>query len=220
LIFSLDNLKVKNLILYIVLFPCTLNANAQSTEYLRVMKDNIYILDSVSNTNNIISIVKIFEEISNNEVKEWLPIYYAAYGLLKAAFEVQDKNQSDDLTNQAIEKIEKALMLEPSESELYALMGYAYISKMNAGSTLTGMKYLPKTKQVLNKAKQLNPANPRPYYLLANITYFTPKMYGGGKEKALPLLNEAIDKFNKFKPVNNIMPAWGKEDCLHLITDK
>jgi hypothetical protein len=82
------------------------------------------------------------------------------------------------------------------------------------------MKYLPKAKQVLNKAKQLNPANPRPYYLLANIIYFTPKIYGGGKEKALPLLNEAIDKFNKFKPVYDIMPVWGKTDCLDLITDK
>ena len=184
------------------------------------MKENIHVMDSVSNTNSIISIAKQFEEISNTEVKEWLPLYYAAYSLLKAAFEVQDNVKSDELTDHAIEKIEKALALEPSESELYALMGYTYISKMNTGSTLTAMKYLPKAKQVLNKAKQLNPANPRPYYLLANIIYFTPKIYGGGKEKALPLLNEAIDKFNKFKPVNDIMPVWGKTDCLGLITDK
>jgi len=184
------------------------------------MKENIHVMDSVSNTNSIISIAKQFEEISNTEVKEWLPLYYAAYSLLKAAFEVQDNVKSDELTDHAIEKIEKALVLEPSESELYALMGYAYISKMNAGSTLTAMRYLPKAKQVLNKAKQLNPANPRPYYLLANITYFTPKIYGGGKEKAMPLVNEAIDKFNKLKPVNDIMPVWGKTDCLDLITDK
>lgn len=211
---------MKNLIFYIVLFPCTLNANAQSTEYLRVMKDNIHVLDSVSNAEALISISMQFEEISNSEVKEWLPLYYAAYGLAKAAFEVQDNNKRDELTDQAIEKIEKALVIAPSESELYTLLGFSYLSKMNTGSTLRAIIYLPKAKQVLNKAKQLNPANPRPCYLLGNITYFTPKIYGGGKEKALPLLNEAIDKFNNFKPVNDIMPAWGKEDCLHLINDK
>jgi hypothetical protein len=65
------------------------------------MKENIHVLDSVGNTNSIISIAKQFEEISNTEVKEWLPLYYAAYSLLKAAFEVQDNVKSDELTDHA-----------------------------------------------------------------------------------------------------------------------
>jgi tetratricopeptide (TPR) repeat protein len=211
---------VKNLSFYIILFSYTLNANAQSQEYLRVMKENIHVLDSVSNSNSIISIAKQFEEISNTEVREWLPLYYAAYGLLKAAFEVQNNDKRDELTDRAIEIIEKALVFAPSESELYALMGFSCISKMNTGSVFRAITYLPKSRQVLNKAKQLNPANPRPYYLLASIIYYTPKIYGGGKEKAMPLLNEALDKFNKFNPVNAIMPIWGRTECLNLITEK
>jgi tetratricopeptide (TPR) repeat protein len=184
------------------------------------MKENIHVLDSVDHYSSILSIAIQFEEISKTEVKEWLPLYYAAYGLLQAAFAVQDNDKRDELTDRAIGMIEKALVLAPAESELYTLMGYAYISKMNTGSTLMDIKYLPKTKQVLNKAEQLNPANPRPYYLNGNITYYTPKIYGGGKEKAMPMLNEALDKFNRFKPVNAIMPVWGKKDCLDLINEK
>jgi tetratricopeptide (TPR) repeat protein len=211
---------VKNLVLYIILFSCAINTGAQSPEYLREMKENIHILDSVDRYSSILSIAIQFEEISKTEVKEWLPLYYAAYGLLQAAFAVQDNDKRDELTDRAIGMIEKALVLAPAESELFALMGYAYISKMNTGSTISDIKYLPKAKHVLTRAGQLNPANPRPVYLLGNITYNTPKIYGGGKEKAMPMLNEALEKFNRFKPVNPIMPAWGKKDCLELINEK
>jgi tetratricopeptide (TPR) repeat protein len=211
---------MKNLVLYIILFSCAINTGAQSPEYLREMKENIHILDSVDRYSSILSIAIQFEEISKTEVKEWLPLYYAAYGLLQAAFAVQDNDKRDELTDRAIGMIEKALVLAPAESELFALMGYAYISKMNTGSTISDIKYLPKAKQVLTRAGQLNPANPRPVYLLGNITYNTPKIYGGGKEKAMPMLNEALEKFNRFKPVNPIMPAWGKKDCLELINEK
>ena len=211
---------VKIAIFNIILLSISLNSGAQSPDYLKEMKENIRVLDSVNNVNSLISIAQQFEKISDSEVKEWLPVYYSAYGLAKAAFEVQDNDTRDKFTDLAIEKTEKALVLAPSESELYTLLGFSYLSKMNTGSTIRAMKYLPKAKQVLNKAKQLNPANPRPYYLLGNIIYFTPKIYGGGKEKAMPLLNEAIDKFNQFKPVSDIMPVWGKKDCLDLINSK
>jgi hypothetical protein len=58
----------------------------------------------------------------------------------------------DELTDEAIENIEKALVLSPSESELYTLLGFSYLSKMNTGSTLRAIIYLPKAKQALNKA--------------------------------------------------------------------
>jgi tetratricopeptide (TPR) repeat protein len=182
------------------------------------MKKNIKILDSAGNFNTMISLSAQFEKISKTEVKEWLPLYYAAFGLLNAAFDVKDDNKSDELTDHAIELIDKALAISPFESELYALRGYSYISKMSVKSNLRAITYLPMAKQALNKAKELNPVNPRPYYLLANIIYYTPKFYGGGKEKAMPMLKEALDKFNHFKPVNAIMPSWGKDECLDLMT--
>jgi hypothetical protein len=39
---------------------------------------------------------------------------------------------------------------------------------------------------------------------------YTPPQYGGGKDKALPALEEAVAKFKTFKPASSIMPHWGE----------
>ena len=58
---------------------------------------------------------------------------------------------------------------------------------------------------------KLDPENPRPYLLKGMGAMYTPEQYGGGKDKALPILEKAVEKFAKFKPTNSIMPKWGKE---------
>jgi hypothetical protein len=45
----------------------------------------------------------------------------------------------------------------------------------------------------LNKAKQLNPNNPRLYYLEGAGIFGTPEQFGGGKTKAKPVLQKAVD---------------------------
>jgi len=41
-------------------------------------------------------------------------------------------------------------------------------------------------------------------------TFYTPKMFGGGKDNALPLFTQAKEKFDKFVPKLDINPNWGK----------
>lgn len=63
----------------------------------------------------------------------------------------------------------------------------------------------------LDKALELNPDNPRVYYLRAIITLHTPETFGGGASKALPLFRIADEKFKIFVPKTSISPNWGKE---------
>jgi len=63
-------------------------------------------------------------------------------------------------------------------------------------------------------AKKLNPNNPRLYYLQGNSLFYTPKLFGGGPEKALPLYQKAEQLFaddtgNMLKDIHT--PYWGKE---------
>ena len=59
-------------------------------------------------------------------------------------------------------------------------------------------------------AIKLDSLNPRPYLLKGQGAMYTPPQYGGGKDKALPLLQLAVAKYKTFKPANNIMPHWGE----------
>ena len=71
--------------------------------------------------------------------------------------------------------------------------------------------------QMLNKAKLQNPNNPRVYYLEAQSLMFTPEEYGGGCKNAKPLLEIAIEKYDKFKMESNINPNWGHGSVIELL---
>ena len=62
----------------------------------------------------------------------------------------------------------------------------------------------------IEKAKQLDPTNPRPVYLEGQAKFYTPKEFGGGKDLAKPLFEKALSMFDTFKPESELHPLWGK----------
>lgn len=65
--------------------------------------------------------------------------------------------------------------------------------------------------QALEKAIQLNPENPRSYYLRAITVLNMPEGFGGGAAIAKPIFETAKAKFDSFQPETPISPDWGKE---------
>ena len=63
----------------------------------------------------------------------------------------------------------------------------------------------------LAKAKELNPDNPRIYYLQGTSKRFTPKMFGGGKKAALPYFEKAETLFAKESSDDITKISWGKQ---------
>jgi len=49
--------------------------------------------------------------------------------------------------------------------------------------------------------------------------FYTPAMYGGGKDKGCPLLEQAMEKFGTFEPESSIAPEWGEEHCVMMIKE-
>ena len=47
------------------------------------------------------------------------------------------------------------------------------------------------------------------------MKFHTPSAFGGGVDKALPLLKEAIGYFEAFEP-KKYWPKWGGDKCLKL----
>ena len=52
-----------------------------------------------------------------------------------------------------------------------------------------------------------------------NSFLFTPAMFGGGKDKAKPVFQKALEMYETFKPASSIAPNWGKNSCSYFIKE-
>lgn len=184
---------------------------AQGKKYVSSMEKTIVMMDSSRNAAALLSAANSFERIGNAESKEWLPPYYAAFCYAMMTFYENDNDKKDSYLDVAQKFIDKSDSLQPNNSEIYTMKGFIYAMRIGINPMIRGQKFGPLSGQMYEKAEQLNPNNPRPYYLQGQGILYTPEMWGGGKEKACPVIEQAIEKFKTFKPESTIAPHWGKE---------
>jgi len=179
--------------------------------YEKAMGLSIETLFQSKTISEYVEVANQFERISQIEKAEWLPLYYASFAYIMISFQEPDNAKKDTYLDQAQKYLDQAKAIAPNESELYMLQGFLYPSRINVDPMNRGMLYIGDMNKSLDKALELNPDNPRVYYLRATIMHHTPEAYGGGAAKALPLYETAVEKFGIFKPKSAISPNWGKE---------
>ena len=194
----------------------TLSITAFSSKYEETMKSNIDKLYTLTSSDELQSMANQFERIGNAEPKQWLPNYYAAYCLIRSTFlesmTAEEKQNQLDKAQTLIDQIQTS---NPKESEIYLLQALLYQLRITDMSK--GALYSPKVSKSIAIAAQLNPENPRVYYLRGSNTLHTPKAFGGGAEKAKPDLEKAAAMFETAKPNNELMPSWGANHNAQLL---
>lgn len=181
-----------------------------SSNYEEAMKTNVEKMRQITDSEELAQLAGMFQRIANAEKDKWLPGYYAAYCYVSTTF--FSKMEPDEIHKQldlAQAEIDRILKVAPKESEIYTLQALVY--QLRITDMTKGMKYSGMATQALKTAEGLNPNNPRVFYLTGTNTFHTPKMFGGGKEKAKPYLEKASRMFETQKPENELMPNWGKE---------
>jgi hypothetical protein len=68
----------------------------------------------------------------------------------------------------------------------------------------------------LQTGMQLDPTNPRLYYLQGMSVFGTPEQFGGGKDKAKPIFQKAVDLFKTFK-IKPLYPDWGMKEAENML---
>ncbi|HEY3372897.1 MAG TPA: hypothetical protein VGK10_18755 [Prolixibacteraceae bacterium] len=179
--------------------------------YHQAMSQSIGKLFQATTIPEYMEVANQFERITQIEKAEWLPLYYASYAYIMVSFQEPDNAKKDAYLDQAQKDLDQALAIEPNESELHMLQGFLYPSRINIDPMTRGMMYIGPMNAALDKALELNPDNPRVYYLRATMTFHMPEAYGGGAAKALPFYKTAEEKFSIFKPKTDLSPNWGKE---------
>jgi hypothetical protein len=203
-------------IIAIAILLSVFTSTAFSSNYEEVMKTNVEKIFKSSESTQLVNLANQFQRISNAEEGEWLPNYYAAYCYVSATF--YGKMSSDEIHQHldlAQAEIEKALKIDSKESEIYALQAFIYQIRITDMSK--GYKYSKLANEALVTAQKLDAENPRVYYLSGSNTFHTPKMFGGGKEKAKPFFVKAAELFETSKPKSEISPSWGAEHNKQLL---
>ncbi len=209
---------MKTLLVTIALFVSAA-CFAQTDKYTAVMKENIALQDSVKTNEDMLALSNTFERIAKAEKDKWQPYYYAALQQILRCYRMQgsEAKNIDTELNRADELLANAEAISPNNSELLCLKSMIATGRMLVDPMTLSMTYGPKAAQLLTEAIKLDPNNPRAYLLLGQNLFHTPAAFGGGKEKAKPIIEKSVQLFETFEPATELDPIWGKGTAAALL---
>lgn len=196
----------------IAIFCATLFTNtfAQGERYIGAMQKNLEAFSAAKSPAEMHDLSNAFERIADTEKNQWLPYYYAAMTEVLNGFMTTDKSGADVIADRAELLINKADALDAKNSEISCIKSMIASLRMMVNPMQRWQQYGALSSQLLEEAKQQDPANPRPYALLAQNLFYTPEQFGGGCSTAKPVAEEGLKLSNTFKPKSPLHPNWGK----------
>jgi len=207
---------MKNFLVVFLLFISAF-ISAQEDKYTSAMQKNLLKMDSAKTTEDFLKIANSFERIADAEKDKWIPYYQSAFCLLLSSFTDSSNQNKDSYLDKADMLLEVADSLQHNNSEIVTLKGFSAMARMVVSPMERYARYGALSNSLLDKAKELDPNNPRPDYLIGNMTLNTPEQFGGGAKAALPILQTAMEKYNKFQPETLLSPNWGKNQLVEIL---
>jgi hypothetical protein len=197
-------------IIVIIGLLITVAGFSQSEKYVAAMKKNLALFDSVKTTTEYQSLAAAFERIGDAEKTQWLPYYYAGLALTTAGW--QDQKIDKDANAEKIKALcGKAEAIEKS-SEICEIRNMAATQQMMIDPQSRWATYGQEAAAELKKGMEINPNNPRLYYLQGMSVFNTPEQFGGGKTKAKPVFEKAVELFKTEQP-KPLYPRWGQKQA-------
>ncbi|HEX8333233.1 MAG TPA: hypothetical protein VF622_11450 [Segetibacter sp.] len=187
----------------------TVTAFAQSAKYVKGMQKAIADMDSAKSTEQLQSTAATFERIGDAEKNQWLPYYYAALCQTNIGW-MDKKVNKDQLAEKTNGLLVKAEAIDKN-SEIYIIRSMVATQQFLVDPQNRYQTYLPESIKAYETAKKLDPSNPRAYYLEGTNVMQTPAAFGGGKDKAKPILQKSVELFKTFKPASALHPKWGQQ---------
>jgi hypothetical protein len=187
------------------------SAGAQTLHDSVAFDKGLALIASSQTAQDYINAGQYFADLTNVRNDEWLAPLYAALSYVLAAQHETNGDTIDDLCDKAQVYIDTAKVRYADVSEAAAMQAFLYQVRITVNPTERGLIYAEKADAEIKKAEAADPADPRPYFLHAMNVYYTPKIFGGGPSRALPLFEQAAVKFDAFVPAMPFMPHWGEQ---------
>jgi hypothetical protein len=210
---------MKKLIVVIVLTFTGVATFAQSEKYFQMMKSTLVLLDSAKVNTDFMSTANRFELIANKEKSQWLPFYYAAYCNHMMCNYGLKGDEIDAVCDKADAQLHIADSLQPNNSEIIVMKARLMAARIMVNPMARGAKFGRKSAEILQQAMAIDSLNPRIYLSQSQALFYTPKMFGGGKDKAKPVLQKTLNCYTKFKPASELHPNWGLNFASYLFSE-
>lgn len=202
---------LNNISVVIVLMIALVNiAHANDDKFEQAMKKQIDAVYKAQSIDEFQQAVNAFQRISMAEKSRWEPVYYTAYGYIMMANLSTDKTKKDTWLDEALRAVNQALKIEQNNSEIIALEGFVHMIRVTVDLASRGPEYVGKAMQQFEHALKLDPENPRARALMAQMQFGTAQFFGTSTTEACQNNLKALEKFDTFKPGNQLAPQWGK----------
>jgi tetratricopeptide (TPR) repeat protein len=202
----------------LTMFNYGLLAQQDAPDYQTTMKGLMIKMDTASDVPMNLKVASDFDRVGEVAQTQWHPFYYAALCNVLAAFDIEDVAKVDPLCDKALGLLDKAEKLSPKNSEIYCIKAMISLAKIKVNVFQRGMEGLSDAQASLESAQELNPDNPRVYFLLGQQSYNTPEAFGGSRKNALALFEKAQILFEKEgNKKDSFEASWGLETTLKKI---
>lgn len=201
---------MKRILLFITILVIRYSGTfAQNPAYTKAMEGLVNEIQTTQFGTPLQPMANKMERIAATEKTEWLPNYWVAYCYLMDSYVEQDGAKKDLLLDKADVFVANAEKLVKNNEELEILKANLASARMAVSPQDRWQKYGGMVEMAIGSAKKINAENPRIALLEAQGLFYTPETYGGGKQKAKPIFEKALEQFAKFKPASSIHPNWG-----------
>ena len=208
---------MKKQLAVILFLAISLQAISQGDKYEKAMRSAISVVDTCEAKASFILAGEKFDHISEISPGEWLPYYYRAFCDIHIAMLQKVPDSIEFYAGRADVALNRADSLSKGSSEVLCLKALNAIAKINVDYMSRALEYSGKAHQLLEKAEELDPANPRIYYLQGRFLYGRPKQFGGGKKAAKPYFEKAVQAFEKNNDMTSLQPHWGLKMASYLL---
>jgi tetratricopeptide (TPR) repeat protein len=185
-----------------------LGASAQTME--ENLKAAVQQFDTSKTVNAMMVASSQLDLLSSKYPNEAMTNYYSAYAKAMISYKETNAKKRDLFLDQADKYYEKVKQLNPENDETCVLGALIANARIAIDGKNRYKQYGEPFDKNLEKAKALNPNNPRIYYLRGVSTFYTPKMFGGGAKRAKPYFEKAKSLFATQDKSSVMKPYWGE----------
>ncbi len=154
--------------------------------------------------------INLFERIAKAEKENWLPFYYAAQVHIVTTFGIKDAEEIELRLKKAQNFLNEAKTFSKNNAEIMimeAMLNTAYVAY---NPSVYGPALSAKVEELYQKAKALQPKNPRAILYHAEWKMGSAKFWGKDPKAFCPEIEKAILYFEKETHDTPFYPKWGK----------
>jgi len=153
----------------------------------------------------------------------YLAHYWAGFASWRLAINgVSRGMSSEDLKSNltaAAADFETSIHLRDDFADSYAAASLvkSWLAVFYRSDPSAARELLTSSRQMLARAKELAPENPRVLWALGGSLLFTPVAYGGSPERAIETYRrmvQAAEAAGSMRPASSALPDWGKPEAL------